>query len=42
MNSEWLWREPLADSPGLTVYADPARPERAWADPDTLRYRWSL
>ena len=41
MGSEFLWQEPLELSPGLTVYVDPARPERAWADPDTLRYRWS-
>lgn len=41
VSSELLWQEPLADSPGLTVYADPARPRRAWVDPDTLRYRWN-
>lgn len=41
VSSEFLWQEPLTDSPGLTVYADPARPRRAWVDPDTLRYRWS-
>lgn len=41
VSSGFLWQEPLADSPGLTVYADPARPRRAWVDPDTLRYRWN-
>lgn len=41
VSSGLLWQEPLADSPGLTVYADPTRPRRAWMDPDTLRYRWS-
>ena len=41
VTSELLWQEPLADSPGLTIYADPLRPGRAWADPDTLRYRWT-
>lgn len=41
VTSEWLWQEPLADSPGLTVYADPSRPGRAWVDPDTLRCRWN-
>lgn len=41
VSSGFLWQEPLADSPGLTVYADPARPHRAWMDPDTLRYRWN-
>ena len=41
VSSGLLWQEPLADSPGLTVYADPARPSRAWVDPDTLRYRWN-
>ena len=42
VTSELLWQEPLADSPGLTIYADPLRPARAWADPDTLRYRWTI
>lgn len=42
VTSELLWQEPLADSPGLTIYADPLRPGRAWADPDTLRYRWTV
>ena len=41
VNSELLWREPLENSPGFTICVDPARPERAWADPDTLRYRWT-
>ena len=41
VSSEFLWQEPQADSPGLTVYADPTRPRRAWVDPDTLRYRWN-
>ena len=41
VSSGLLWQEPLAHSPGLTVYADPTRPRRAWVDPDTLRYRWN-
>lgn len=41
VTSEFLWREPLENSPALTVYADPARPRRAWVDPDTLTYRWN-
>ena len=41
VTSEFLWREPLENSPALTVYADPARPRRAWVDPDTLRCRWN-
>ena len=38
IRTEYLWKQPSPNSPDLTVALDPAAPQRAVVDTQTLRY----